>query len=264
MVFEQPKFWRTIERHPIGSEYEDITGPIFDEMVATIKSVGVVDRKVVLHEGKVLDGWQLLRACIVAEVKPEFSLLPKHLTAEEFVKIKNDLRRQSPEDETIARIKARRERVAAARASGKSFRTIADDEDVAEATVRRDLDTPGAPPPGAPEKPKPTTPPKIQGRDGKTYDATKPAIQCERCKRTGKNDPNCEGCAASRQAAKPKPLKSGSPRFDEKKFDAAYGALVRVVDERANALGKGPRHKKCIDSLGDFLEVYKLWKKETA
>lgn len=61
----------------------------------------------------------------------------------------------------------------------------------------------------------------------------------------------------------PKP-KSGKPKFDEKRFDKVYGALVRLVDERGNAMGKGPRHKKCQNVLGDFLDEYKAWKKETA
>jgi hypothetical protein len=268
----QPRFWKTLERHPLSAGYPDITGPIFDEMVATVKSVGVIGRKITLFEGKVLEGWQLLRACIASDVKPEFDDLPKDIDSETLVKIRNDLRRQSKEEETVGRINARRERVAAAHANGESTRKIAAAENVSQQTVLRDLESPGDTPPVSPgNNSNSETTQKVTGTDGKTYPATQPKILCVSCQtkqRKGQELPSrCEDCETARRPAKPaqaKPTKAGKPRFDEKKFDKAFGALTRVIDERGNMMGKGAHHKRCQDLLGDFINEYKLWKRETA
>ena len=266
---KQPRFWKTLERHPLSCDYEDITGIAWDHFVAGLKQFGILDRKITLHDEKVLDGWQLLRACIECGIRPEFSGLPKGVTAEEFVRVKNDNRRH----EAAVIIAARRERVAAARAEKKSLRTIAVEESIDQKTVRKDLEkvqnSPGVDPPAhvveTPIDDSPTDQPKVSdgkviGRDGKIYPATKPKVLCARCRRVGE----IKDCLACIEARKPPLTKSGKPRFDEKKFDKAYGPLVRLVDERANAMGKGPNFERCQQLLGEFLEAYKIWKKETA
>lgn len=232
MAFKQPRFWKTLERHPLSREYEDITGVAWENFVADVKQFGVIDRRITLEDGKVLDGWQLLRACIECDVTPVFIERPKNISAEEFVRIKNDNRRH----EEAARIAARRDRVAKARAEGKSFRAIAEEQKVSVSTIVDDLNKVTVqggvqcePPEG-----------KVTGKDGRQQPSTKPT------------------------PAEPKPPKAGKPRFDEKKFDKVYGPLVRLVDERANAMGKGPNYKRCHDLLGEFITAYMAWKKETA
>ena len=55
-----PTNWEQIkqlERHPLSKEYSDITGPAREQMLATLKNWGIVnDRKITIHDGKVLDG----------------------------------------------------------------------------------------------------------------------------------------------------------------------------------------------------------------
>jgi len=294
MAFKQPRFWKTLERHPLSWEYEDIAGVAWDNFVADLKQFGILDRKITLHDRQVLDGWQLLRACIECDLKPDFQGLPKRVTAEEFVRVKNDNRRH----EANELISKRRERVAKARAEGKSLRTIAVEEGVSAPTVLNDLENlPVVNPPLTTDDSKPEEPKKVIGTDGKTYSATKPKILCPSCQhRQRKGTPLIEKCVACENLQKrPKGFifcehcvirkangktevsdcpdckllnvekpKSGKPRFDEKKFEKVYGPLVRIVDERANAMGKGPNFARCLQLLGEFLDAYKTWKKETA
>ena len=113
---------------------------------------------------------------------------------------------------------------------------------------------------------------KVTGADGKKYDAAQPPkpepILCDRCKRDRRvgNEPvkKCQECAelhgkkGGKAAAKPK---AGKPKFNDKKFEKVYGPLVRLVDERGNALGKDKHHKRCQELLGLFLAEYKEWMK---
>jgi hypothetical protein len=107
----------------------------------------------------------------------------------------------------------------------------------------------------------------VTGLDGKKRDATKPKILCPRCSRVGETK-DCAACAALRKpASKPEPEskpKAGKPRFDEKLFDKAYGALMRTIDQRGNLMGKGPNYKRCVDLMGMVIDSYAKWKKETA
>lgn len=254
--------WKSLERHPLSAGYEDINGEIWTQTLANLKEFGIVDREITLFEDKVLDGYQLQRACVMLDIKPTYKELPEGIPAEKFIEIKNDCRRQTPEEAAIARILERRERIAKARVDGKSLRTIAENEGVSEKTVRNDLKTVTA------EGGYAVTPPdgKITGKDDRQQPATKPKAVCPRCRRVGivKDCPTCTQSVEAMPAAKPTKPKSGKPKFIEKKFDQAYGALVRIVDERGNAMGKGPHHRRCQEILGEFLTEYKLWKKETA
>ena len=199
--------WRKLNRHPLSKKYEDISGKAWENYVATLREFGIVDgRKIVVHEKQVIDGWQLYRACLEADVKPEFILLrlPKDMTAEQWVEVKNDLRRHETQDAATARIAERRERVAAARVNGQSLRTIAENEEVSKDTVLRDL--------AASTVSGETVTPesgKSTGKDGREQPATKPKkpkILCERCQRVGERL-DCEACAEVRRAAKkPKTL----------------------------------------------------------
>ncbi len=210
-ISHAPRYWRKLERHPLGAEYGDIEGVAFDHMVADIKEFGVINkRRVTLYEGKVLDGWQMLRACIAADVKPEFQLLPKGMTAERFVQIVNDNRRHETAAGALRRITARQKRILEAARAGKSTRKIAEEEGISQPTVVRDLADAEANGEVIHDESPETT-----GRDGKRYSRKK--------NRT-----------AEEEAPKP-----GASHWDRKKFDDGYGIVLREIDK----LGKCYRAK---------------------
>ncbi len=260
------KLWKHMKRHPLSAEYRDITGPAWMRFCLRMKHVGYLkDRPIYLHEDMVIDGWQRLRASIETNTEPVFAEMPKGITPEEFVETVNDERRHETAEEATERIEARRKRVAEARVEGKSTRAIAEEVGVSQPTVLNDIAV-------ATDKGLSVEPPdgKVTGKDDKKRDAKKPVVLCKTCSHNqdvGKPiRENCESCAEARGQKKAKPEKepkAGKPRFDEKKFDAAYGSLVRVIDERGNLMGKGAHHKKCQDIMGDFIDTYKLWKKES-
>lgn len=187
---EQPE-WKQLERHPLSAEYADLPDAVFRQMVEAIRRHGIIDRSVTLHEGMILDGWQFHRACIEAGVRPDYVDVADLLIAPEvYVAIKNDLRRHETPQQAERRIAARRQRVADARAEGKSLRAIAETEGIDPKQVRRDLesvekasgvdmstpdptepesDQPPAPPEAKPAAKPKTEPPTVTGRDGKVY-----------------------------------------------------------------------------------------------
>lgn len=247
-----PQLWKHLKRHPLSAEYRDITGPAFFRFAQGFKVIRFLPRfPIILLDGQVLDGWQRLRACIETNVEPTFEKLPEGIDPAAYVECVNDERRHETSEERQERIG----RVAERRKAGESLRAIAEAEGISEAQTRRDLEeaNSGAPGEGAPETETKEEPPKVTGRDGKKYDAKKPAPP---------PPPADEGPPANDE----KKPKAGKPsrKFDEKKFEAAYGSLVRVIDERGNAMGKGPHHRNCQDLLGQFLKEYSLWKKETS
>jgi hypothetical protein len=135
------KVWKELKRHPLSAEYPDLTGPAAERMLEGLKKHGILnDRRIVLHDGMVLDGWQFYQACIAANVKPETRNAPRGMTPEEYVELANDTRRHETQETRAARASARRERVAEAKAAGKSNRQIADEERVAESTIRSDVE----------------------------------------------------------------------------------------------------------------------------
>lgn len=240
-----PQLWKHLKRHPLSAAYRDITGAAREAFVAKMRVIGFLKTfPIILHDGQVLDGWQRLSVCIELNIVPTFSELPDGITPEDYVIAVNDARRHETAEEADERVAARRERAAEARASGKSTRTIAAEEGVSQATVLNDLKAKSGEQGCSPEKPKQ----KVTGRDGKKYEAKKPAEE----------PPDFDEPPATKKP------KAGKPRFDEKLFDKAYGGLVRVIDQRGHAMGKGPHHMRCQKILGEFIDEYKLWKKETA
>lgn len=162
-------------------------------------------------------------------------------------------------------IKERRQRIAEARAGGKSIRAIAKEEEVSVGTVHSDLSASGVQSQLNTSPSKPPSPPKVTGQDGKSYPAAKAKKLCKACQhRKDVGKPlidKCDDCAAANKPkgdSKPKP---GKPKFNEKRFEKAFGSLVRVIDERGNLMGKGEHFKKCHKLMDDFLEEYKRWKK---
>ena len=144
-------------------------------MVESVRTLGVqvpvkLYRDTTLGlEDAVLDGEGRVEAAVAAGVDfpVEHSGPMTIAVAYELAKVFNDHRRQDI-PEAIQRRRAERvERVAAARAEGKSLRTIAGEEGVRESTVRNDLRDAGA------QGCAPAVE-KVVGRDGKSYPATTP------------------------------------------------------------------------------------------
>lgn len=76
--------------------------------------------------------------------------------------------------------------------------------------------------------------------------------------------PPTEQVAAAKQAVAEikKPSKNGKPTgwHGDKIVEGHYGKLVRSIDEKAAAVGKGKHHKLCLESLSQFLGHWNDWK----
>jgi hypothetical protein len=268
-----PRTWKQLERHPLSAEYPDLSGRAWEQFVADLREHGIVgERKIVLHQGKVLDGWQLQRACVEAGVLPEYQVL-EGMTPDEYVRIANDNRRHETQEAALKRAQARRERIAAARQQGQSLRAIADEESVSEKTVRDDLQKSGA----GGYAPEPAGG-RTTGRDGKNYAATQPQRLCRPCRVSGKPKPDCPDCAALRKpapkpgadtetfeaegAAKARP-RNGQAQFNWKRFNSALGVLARLVDTLANSYGlhlkDTPEKDGALRKLWEFREAVRVF-----
>ncbi len=206
--------WRDLERHPLSSEYCDLTGTEFKRFCLRMKRVGFIATfPIMLYDGKILDGWQRFRVCVETNTEPEFSTLPDHMDPEEYVQATNDDRRHETEiqrNDRILRVLARKQR-------GDSYRKIAKEEGISEAQARRDFEKAQSrcAPQGAPE----IENGKVTGTDGKKYPATQPeperCASCRRCIRVGQDLPkNCPECRVLRGLA-PKAPKPVAPSLDE-------------------------------------------------
>lgn len=268
---------RSYERHPLSARYADITGQPWEDFKDNLKAVGAKGRKIVLHEGKVLDGWQLYRACQETGIKPEFTTLPEGVDPVAFVETWNDHRRHEPPEVVQRRLAERRERVAAKRTEGKSLRAIAEEEGVSEKTVRNDIGTSTAegyavePPNGV-----------VTGKDNKERSATKPPVLCPRCARVGATE-GCPKCAELRNTkngtntrepgddteAEAKAAKedrkavrnNGKPAFDDKVVTDAFAKLTRLLNERANVLKmqRAPAWANVREKMDLLLAAWESW-----
>lgn len=256
-----PRNWRKCERHPLSAAYPDWTRDKHDTVVDSLKTIGnVTNRKIIMHEGLVLDGWQFLQACIEADHKPPFARLKRGADPVHFVKIVNDLRRH--EDEAIIQERAeRRLTVVKLRSEGNSLRAIAEKVEATEATVRRDLEAMEAA--GVKAEPE-----KIVGKDAKTYDPTA-AILCDRCARVGKPVKDCPRCEDARTEARynrnrrPKKRKAGSVLYDWTKAKKLLGPVMQLPDHlvRVYPDEKGGKfHKRMETLLDEVANTWKLWR----
>jgi hypothetical protein len=173
-----PRDWKALERHPLSADYVNIDGPQWEAFVGALRLHGILnDRKITLapdaDDGgklKVLDGWQLLRGCVEADIKPTFQQLPDGVAPDVFVEVMNDRRRHEDAETTRKRAEARRQRVAELRRQGQSLPVIAAQEEVSVAQVQRDLDKVGSTLPGGKVEPQNG---QVTGRDGKKRTASK-------------------------------------------------------------------------------------------
>jgi ParB-like chromosome segregation protein Spo0J len=161
-------------------------GAEFDELVADIKVNGLIE-PIVTYEGKILDGRNRYRACIVAKVKFNFiardswiddpaayvisrNIHRRHLSPEDKIKYLAELVAAQPEksDRTLAKeagvshptiAKARKK----AEATGKAFpvakRTGADGKARKRPVTKRIKSAKGSPPPEPPPEPRPRSRP---------------------------------------------------------------------------------------------------------
>jgi hypothetical protein len=238
--FKQPARWKHLQRHPLNAEYGDLSGRAWDLFRAHLTQNGLSGRKITLHEGKVLDGWQLQRACVELDVTPDYQPLPKGWTPEAFVEAANDHRRHETQEQAVRRVDERRERVARARADGQSLRTIAEAEGISEAQVRNDLAASTAQ--GCAVEPANG---KVMGRDGKARPARKPKRATAKVKRPAierepGDDTESEAAEAApgtsgAQGCSPEPAREPTPEEEMKaanaKIESFCRALTKFVEE---------------------------------
>jgi hypothetical protein len=235
---KRPRHWKDLERHPLSAEYEDLSGRAWDLFVANVKAHGPHGRKITLHEGMVLDGWQLQRACVRLGVKPAYQPLPPAWTPEEFVESQNVHRRHETQEAALRRVDARRERVAAARADGRSTRAIAEAEGVSQTQVRRDL-AQATEPGGSVEPPDG----KVVGKDGKKRPAS--TVQRPVVEREPGDDTDTEAAAAAGVSPLVDALGIPVPDhardcFDARAAFAEAGRAVRALAKQLHELASLP------------------------
>jgi hypothetical protein len=176
-----------IKSHPLAEKYPLLEGDDYEELKESIRLYGLLN-PIWLYEGKILDGRNRYRACRELGIEPEFARYDGD-QPEGFGKAQNVDRRHLSAEWRRAQVKAKR-------AEGKSVRQIADELDMHKTQVERDLSTVWTPAPEE-DEPCPTqtstassvmtnghsapsaassrgAAPKVTGRDGKTYAATKP------------------------------------------------------------------------------------------
>lgn len=245
------------ERHPLSAEYEDISGEAWLRFSDGVKEA-YNGRPVILYQGKVLDGWQLYRACVLHGIKPGFyDFDGNEMEAERFVEQNNDNRRHIPLDKQQQYANERRNRVAKLRASGMSVRAIAKKTGASRTTTQRDLETLDGPG-GTPD------PPEVIGEDGKPYKprgkrksgggggkrksgkGPKPPKLCRRCKRVGA--PSCDDCRRKAleykeavESLKPPP-QTGSLDFEGARFDRMRQSLKDLREEADAQLAESKEH----------------------
>lgn len=169
-TIEAPSTWKMFPRHQAGEDYADMAAPLAKRMRDGIEKYGVMLRAVVLKRESgglcVLDGWQMYQGCIAADVKPEFVELVSGIEPQEFVEIKNDVRRHENNDARKKRLKDRKGKLKEMVANGTPVNEAAETLGIGRTTAFRDL--------------------KVE---------RVPIVRCERCERinaTGNDCPHCQ------------------------------------------------------------------------
>lgn len=258
--------WKELKRHPLSAAYEDLKGRAWKSFVETVREHGVINsRCIMLHEGKVIDGWQLLRACVEADVEPWFEklTLPPGMTAEEWVETVNDQRRHETPEKVSDRVAKRRERIAAARQEGQSTRTIAEAEGISHTQVNRDLEASTGT--GVPVEPESG---KVTGQDGRQQPATKPAKPaktpdqlCDRCNRVapGVGVKGCPACKDVQRTEPPKKRTESNGTADE---NAPVDAFGNVIPKKRRDAYCDPWIQNTIDYLAPLVAAF--WQEKHA
>jgi hypothetical protein len=66
-----PKATPMLERHPVNESLPAMTPEEFDRLKASIARVGLI-HPIMVHEGRILDGWHRYRACLETGTEPSF------------------------------------------------------------------------------------------------------------------------------------------------------------------------------------------------
>ncbi len=235
--------WKTLERHPVSAEYADLSPASFAAYVANLKQYGIVgERQVMLYEGKVIDGWQFMRACRELDIKPKILTLklPKGMSLEEWVSTVNDHRRHETQEKAMKRAAERRERARAAKEAGSSVREIAETEGVSIGQVQRDLEAASvSPDTPANDNGDSTTPSPsdngAQATGGKGGSGKKPVF-CDRCNRIapGKGIKDCPQCKELRKPRRQTPAEE--PEAD--KEETAPPTMEDIIKAKNSELEK--------------------------
>jgi len=264
-----PKDWRKYERHEISARYPDLKGQAWEDFRDGVTQRTARLRPIITFEGRILDGWQLYRACLEKGIEPVFAELRSGEDPEEFVDQANNRRRHETQEMLAARRDLRDARIIEARLNGKSMRTIAEQENVDAATVHRVLTeatVAGAtvdPPNGV-----------INRADGKLQAVSPPktdskkilCLGCRTCERKGQPLPEkCKECAELNKPKpapsrrKPQPKPASRPGFDWPYFLACYGGLSHCIDRVADD-GTAIKLKSFLES---FKADFTTWAEKT-
>jgi hypothetical protein len=191
----------------------------------------------------------------------------------EYVYLVNYRRRHLTKQELDDERKERIARVAEARVAGQSTRAIAEQEKISQPQVLRDLqkagDTGGVSPgskPNTEEEIPPSPPPKVTGKDGKTYNATQPQVPlfCPKCTRVGPVK-DCKECArlAEERGRKPRakraPSQNGKAIATVKDLETHLGHARAVLDKLARQYGLAEEGKP-IRGDAAYKEIEKQFK----
>lgn len=147
----QPRNWKTLERHPLSAEYEDVKGDVWASLLASIRDFGFDPKRAITmapdvddeNTLKIGDGWQRQRACVELGIKPVYVMLPRGMPLTDLIRRDNDARRHESDTQRDKRLEARRARVSEAVKEGTPLRKIAEKEGVSAATVHKDAKVTG-------------------------------------------------------------------------------------------------------------------------
>lgn len=184
-TIEAPSTWKLFPRHQAGENHADLSAQLAKRMREGIEKYGVMLRQVVLKREQgglcVLDGWQMYQACIAADYKPEFVELVGGIGPEEFVEIKNDVRRHEDPEAKAKRLKVRRAKIKELVANGTPVKEAAKELGIGRTTAFKDL--------------------KVE---------RKPLPRCERCERVNATGDECPRCQLLRMDFNVEPDESTS------------------------------------------------------
>jgi hypothetical protein len=108
-------FTRVFESHPLAELFPLLEGRRFTELCADIKANGLV-HPIVMHQGKIIDGRNRLRACKEVGCDPvftEFATLGLSCSVEKYIFSTNIQRRHLTDDQRAAIAMRFREKIAA-------------------------------------------------------------------------------------------------------------------------------------------------------
>jgi len=244
----QPKDWKSLARHPLSAEYEDIVGPAWVRFVADMREQRYDPAKpIVLLDGQILDGWQRQRACVMTFVTPVYIEYDGD-DPEAYVRRVNDNRRHETPLQQEQRIERRRERVAAARVEGQSIRSIAEKEGVSVGTVQNDIEEA-----------------TVQGHTVEPPNGTVVGKDKKKRKATGTKKPRKK--KGKRISPSPHSGNVGQS-FDEQiqkcheQLEECYDDLLLILDRRAQAMGKDKCYTACINAAFEARKHYKESEKQ--